>query len=275
MATGDCWGEFLSSQWATLKSESLSFQIRMHESARMAARLTADAERGIMVDMIEQVSSDTQMKDFEAHVTAVEADLEYWRVKRIEPRMLHFVRRNILPLHALFATAARMGTDGAGKPISIRSDGKIGEEEHNHEHEHKHEALEERIRGLEDRLDDYVRAIALAATDPGKVDFVIDDSRTESGAYDPFFKFTKRAHGGSLEERLAHIREPIDISILGCVVNGIGEGKEADIGIAGGKESGLLFRKGKVVRKIKESEMLDVLVKEVEALVEERQKVKN
>ena len=158
-----------------------------------------------MLDMIEQVSSDTQMKDFEAHVTALEADLEYWRAKRCEPHVLHFVRRNFLPLHALFATAARMGTDGAGKPIFIRSDGKTGEEEHNHEHDHKHEELEERIRSLEDRLDDYVRAIALAATDPGKVDFVIDDSRTESGAYDPFFKFTKRAHGGSLEERLQQL----------------------------------------------------------------------
>ena len=80
---------------------------------------------------------------------------------------------------------------------------------------------------------------------------------------------------GQLEKRLAHIREPINVAVLGCAVNGIGEGMEADIGIAGGKESGLLFRKGKVVRKIKESEMLDVLVKEVEALVEERQKVKN
>ena len=75
-----------------------------------------------------------------------------------------------------------------------------------------------------------------------------------------------------LEDRFSTIREPINISVLGCAVNGIGEGMEADIGIAGGKEAGLLFRKGKVIRKVKESELFTVLVEEVEALVEERQK---
>ncbi|MFY9270036.1 MAG: flavodoxin-dependent (E)-4-hydroxy-3-methylbut-2-enyl-diphosphate synthase, partial [Candidatus Manganitrophaceae bacterium] len=50
-----------------------------------------------------------------------------------------------------------------------------------------------------------------------------------------------------LEAKLGHITEPIDISILGCVVNGIGEGKEADIGIAGGRGVGLLFRGGEIV----------------------------
>lgn len=76
---------------------------------------------------------------------------------------------------------------------------------------------------------------------------------------------------GQLEKKLSNIREPINVAVLGCAVNGIGEGAEADIGIAGGKESGLLFRKGKVVRKIKESEMFDVLVAEVEALAKERE----
>lgn len=76
---------------------------------------------------------------------------------------------------------------------------------------------------------------------------------------------------GRLEERFSHIRESIDVSVLGCAVNGIGEGAEADIGIAGGKDSGLLFRKGKIIRKVSEHEMFDVLVAEVEALVEEKQ----
>lgn len=75
-----------------------------------------------------------------------------------------------------------------------------------------------------------------------------------------------------LEEKLSHVREPINISVLGCAVNGIGEGMEADIGIAGGKEAGLLFRKGQVIRKVKESDLFEVLVAEVEALVEERRK---
>lgn len=73
-----------------------------------------------------------------------------------------------------------------------------------------------------------------------------------------------------LEKRLAHIKEPLNVSVLGCAVNGIGEGLEADIGIAGGKDSGLLFKNGEIVRKVKESEMLDVLVKEVESMARER-----
>ena len=66
-----------------------------------------------------------------------------------------------------------------------------------------------------------------------------------------------------LEEKLKGIKKNITISILGCVVNGPGEAKEADIGIAAGKGSAILFKKGKVVRKIKEEEIIDVLYKEV------------
>ena len=49
-----------------------------------------------------------------------------------------------------------------------------------------------------------------------------------------------------LEKRLGHIKTPLNVSVLGCVVNGIGEGKEADIGIAGGEGVGILFKKGKL-----------------------------
>lgn len=75
-----------------------------------------------------------------------------------------------------------------------------------------------------------------------------------------------------LEDRLSHIKAPLNVSILGCAVNGIGEGMEADIGIAGGKEGGLLFKKGKIVGKVKESEMADVLVAAVEAMAKERER---
>jgi len=75
-----------------------------------------------------------------------------------------------------------------------------------------------------------------------------------------------------LEDRFAHIKESITVSVLGCAVNGIGEGMEADVGIAGGRESGLLFRKGQIIRKIKENEMFEVLVAEVEAIADERRK---
>ncbi len=70
-----------------------------------------------------------------------------------------------------------------------------------------------------------------------------------------------------VEKRLSHITLPLNVSILGCVVNGIGEGKEADVGIAGGKGGGLLFRDGKMVRKLKEMDLVEALVKEVEDLV--------
>jgi (E)-4-hydroxy-3-methylbut-2-enyl-diphosphate synthase len=74
----------------------------------------------------------------------------------------------------------------------------------------------------------------------------------------------------NLETKLAHITEPIDISILGCVVNGIGEGKEADIGIAGGRGVGLLFRHGEIIRKVPIEELESVLLAEVEQIVTER-----
>lgn len=74
-----------------------------------------------------------------------------------------------------------------------------------------------------------------------------------------------------LEQRLSHIKAPLNVSILGCAVNGIGEGMEADIGIAGGKEGGLLFKRGQIVGKVSEAEMADVLVAEVEAMAKERE----
>ena len=75
----------------------------------------------------------------------------------------------------------------------------------------------------------------------------------------------------NLERRLAHIKEPLTVSVLGCVVNGIGEGKEADIGIAGGQGVGILFKEGKLVRKVKAADLEEVLVEEVEALSRTRQ----
>lgn len=70
-----------------------------------------------------------------------------------------------------------------------------------------------------------------------------------------------------VEARLAHVTEPLDVAVLGCVVNGIGEAKEADFGIAGGKGVGLLFRKGEILRKVPEADLADALVREVEAAV--------
>lgn len=66
-----------------------------------------------------------------------------------------------------------------------------------------------------------------------------------------------------LEQRLAGIKKPVKIAVLGCVVNGPGEASEADIGIAAGKGVGILYRKGEVIRRVKESEIVDVIVQEV------------
>ncbi len=67
-----------------------------------------------------------------------------------------------------------------------------------------------------------------------------------------------------LEERLAGIKKPVKIAVLGCVVNGPGEASEADIGIAAGKGVAILYRKGEVVRRVKESEIVQTIVEEVE-----------
>jgi len=74
-----------------------------------------------------------------------------------------------------------------------------------------------------------------------------------------------------LEKKLGHIKAPLNVSVLGCVVNGIGEGKEADIGIAGGEGKGILFKKGKLVRKVPMEELMDTLIHEVELLAKEKE----
>jgi (E)-4-hydroxy-3-methylbut-2-enyl-diphosphate synthase len=70
-----------------------------------------------------------------------------------------------------------------------------------------------------------------------------------------------------VEKRLAHIKEPITVAVMGCVVNGPGEAREADVGIAGGKGVGLLFKHGEILKKFDEKELADVLVREVEEIV--------
>ncbi len=73
-----------------------------------------------------------------------------------------------------------------------------------------------------------------------------------------------------LEQRLGHIKNPINVSVLGCVVNGIGEGKEADIGIAGGQGVGIVFKKGKLYKRVPSEELMDTLIQEVEAMAKEQ-----
>ena len=81
--------------------------------------------------------------------------------------------------------------------------------------------------------------------------------RTEINLFDVVEKVEARVH---------QFKKPIKIAIMGCVVNGPGEAREADVGIAGGKGLGILFKKGKVVRKVPETDLVEALIQEIERL---------
>lgn len=69
-----------------------------------------------------------------------------------------------------------------------------------------------------------------------------------------------------VEERLRAVRKPITVAVMGCVVNGPGEAREADVGIAGGDGVGLLFRKGEIVKKVPQAELVDELFRLIDTL---------
>jgi (E)-4-hydroxy-3-methylbut-2-enyl-diphosphate synthase len=73
-----------------------------------------------------------------------------------------------------------------------------------------------------------------------------------------------RGLASKVETRLRDSKKPLTVAVMGCVVNGPGEAREADVGIAGGKGIGILFRKGKVIRTVKEKELLAALLQEIE-----------
>lgn len=68
------------------------------------------------------------------------------------------------------------------------------------------------------------------------------------------------------QKRFETMNKNFKVAIMGCPVNGPGEAREADIGIAGGKGEGLIFKKGKIIRKVKEEDLLNELIKEMEDL---------
>lgn len=69
-----------------------------------------------------------------------------------------------------------------------------------------------------------------------------------------------------VERRLAKVEKNIKVAVMGCAVNGPGEAREADIGIAGGNGEGLIFRHGEILRKVPEAELIDALMQEIEKL---------
>jgi (E)-4-hydroxy-3-methylbut-2-enyl-diphosphate synthase len=67
-----------------------------------------------------------------------------------------------------------------------------------------------------------------------------------------------------LEKRLGGRKTPVKISVLGCVVNGPGEARESDLGIAAGKGKGVIFKRGEIIRHVQESEMVEALLEEID-----------
>jgi (E)-4-hydroxy-3-methylbut-2-enyl-diphosphate synthase len=74
-----------------------------------------------------------------------------------------------------------------------------------------------------------------------------------------------------VERRLAKVQTPIHVAVMGCVVNGPGESRDADVGLAGGKGRGVIFRKGEVIKTVPEDQFLDAVLKEVASLLPERE----
>lgn len=74
----------------------------------------------------------------------------------------------------------------------------------------------------------------------------------------------------TVEKRLSEIKEPISVAVMGCVVNGPGEAREADVGIAGGMGEGLVFKKGQILRKVPEEQLINALFLEIENILNER-----
>lgn len=77
---------------------------------------------------------------------------------------------------------------------------------------------------------------------------------------------------GQVQKAMAGKRDYLKIALMGCVVNGPGEAADADIGLAGGKRQGVIFKNGKVYKKVKENEFVEVLLKEINKMIEERKR---
>ena len=75
-----------------------------------------------------------------------------------------------------------------------------------------------------------------------------------------------------VERRVAGLDAKLKVAVMGCVVNGPGEAREADIGIAGGDGVGLIFRKGEILRKVPQEQLVDELMKEIDMIVKEQKK---
>ncbi len=75
---------------------------------------------------------------------------------------------------------------------------------------------------------------------------------------------------GEIEKATAHIKMPLSLAVMGCAVNGPGEAREADLGVAAGRGNGMIYREGKAVRRVKEEDIVPALLEEIERFVAEK-----
>src|SRR5918996_949287 len=134
------------------------------------------------------------MHDFEAHIRAVEEDLEYYRAKRFEPRIIYLIRRGVVTFYDLLK--ARVALKRNSQFFKARKP--------------QGKNIEARVRYLEEWLDEYVKGIALvSARSVEAMEMVTEDNRKERGDYDEFFKIKKKEHHGALEERMVSLEQDL------------------------------------------------------------------
>ena len=75
---------------------------------------------------------------------------------------------------------------------------------------------------------------------------------------------------GEIEKATAHIKTPITLAVMGCAVNGPGEAREADLGVACGRGNGMIYREGKAIRRVKEEDIVSALLEEVERFIADK-----
>ncbi len=134
------------------------------------------------------------MHDIEAHIRAVEEDLEYYRAKRFEPRIIYLIRRGVVTFYDLLK--ARVALSRSNQFFKLKKP--------------QGKNIEARVRHLEEWLDEYVKGIALvSARAVEAMDMVTEDNRKERGDYDDFFKIKKKEHHGTLEERMVNVEQDL------------------------------------------------------------------
>jgi (E)-4-hydroxy-3-methylbut-2-enyl-diphosphate synthase len=73
-----------------------------------------------------------------------------------------------------------------------------------------------------------------------------------------------------IEQAIAHIKMPVSLAVMGCAVNGPGEAREADLGVAAGRGNGMIYREGKAIRRVREEEIVPALLEEIERFVADK-----